>query len=269
MVCYFNSIMLHFHCKLVCKYFYNGRIKMVENNNLSYIEQLENLNTKDSRATKTEFYHTFAFDDLYSRSMLIQIMNGNRLPGDRNVYILIENALKIYSENIIDNRPFFDHENGEKSTVMSTYKSICWSYPEFVNPDKFANITNYPGVNYGISLRSKKPTAGGIDAYEAMTLGLLVGFPRNRNDFFANMRDYRRIKNLIMRAQLGNGFDVKSLSDIAKESDVDIADLKHPERLCRDVDRYMESYEKIIKKLPSFNIKQNTKNKRWNRNSVE
>lgn len=67
----------------------------------------------------------------------------------------------------------------------------------------------------------------------------------------------------------GNGFDVKSLSDIAKESDVDIADLKHPERLCRDVDRYMESYEKIIKKLPSFNIKQNTKNKRWNRNSVE
>lgn len=67
----------------------------------------------------------------------------------------------------------------------------------------------------------------------------------------------------------GNGFDVKSLSDIAKESDVDIADLKHPERLCRDVDRYMESYEKIIKKLPSFNIKQNTKNKRWNRNSFE
>lgn len=244
---------------------------MTENKNTSqsYIDQLEDLYKQDARVTKSEFYHAFELDDLYSRSMLILIMNGGRVPNDRNVYILIENALKICSENIIDNRPFFDHENGEKSTVMSTYNSLCRSYPEYLNPDKFANITNYPGVNYGVSLRSKKPNAGGIDAYEAMTLGLLVGYPRNRNDFFANMRDYRRIKNLIMRAQLGNGLDVKSLSDIATESEVDVEDLKHPERLCRDVDRYMETYEKIIQKLPAFNIKQNTRNKRWNRNSVE
>ncbi|MCC4370535.1 hypothetical protein LMB49_03870 [Limosilactobacillus reuteri] len=237
--------------------------------NLDYIQQFDELREMDPRATKSDFYHTFVFDDLYSRSMLIQIMNGTRAPESDNVYTLFDNAMKIYSNNVIDNRRYFKHENGEDSIIMSTYHSICRTYPEFINADRFGSVTNYPGVNYKQALTSKIPTAGGVDAYEAMTLGLLVGFARNRNDHFSNMRDYRRMKHLIMRAQLGNGLKIKTLSEIAEESDIDLEDLKHPERLCKDIIRYMETQEKLVKKLPRYQIRTNGRNKRWIRNTID
>ncbi len=228
-----------------------------------YITRFDKLHEMDPRVKKTEFYHAFIFDELYSRAMIVQIMNGSRKPESNNFYIVLSNALDIYSKNIIDNRPFFEHDDKSESIVMSTYRSTCRLYPEYKNPDRFGNVTNYPGVSYAPVLRSKVPTAGAVDAYEAMTLGLLISFPRDRNDFYTNMRDYRRIQNLIMRAQLGDGFNVKTLKELSEETGIDYDDLKHPERLCKVADRYMAAYEKLIKSVPYLNIK--SRNKRWTR----
>ena len=210
-----------------------------------YTAKISELADKDPRRTYLDFYRTFNLYEMYSEMGFYLILAGSRNFLNQDIKRAVDKMFETYSNFISD--------YSSVSHVMVKEMMKQWNVSSTVKiaPQSLASHYGVTRTVFDNALKSRSKYT--VSIYEMITLGL-VPDPRNPQTMFNSVESYQTLKMLIMRNIIGDGLHFLTIEQVAEKTGISLEDLKHPEKLCRTRDRYLNAYDLLTVKTPAYDI---------------
>lgn len=210
-----------------------------------YTKKISELADKDPRRTYLDFYRTFNLYEMYCETGLYLILEGCRNFLNQDIKTAVDKMFETYS--------YFESDYSKVShvTVKEMMKQWNVSSPIKITPQILATRYGVTRTVFDNALKSRSKYT--VSIYEMITLGL-VPDPRNPQTMFNSVESYQTLKMLIMRNIIGDGLHFLTIEQVAEKTGISLEDLKHPEKLCRTRDRYLNAYDLLTVKMPAYDI---------------
>ena len=210
-----------------------------------YTTKIAEFADKDPRRTYLDFYRTFNLYEMYSEMGFYLILAGCRNFLNQDIKRAVDKMFEIYSN--------FESDYSSISHVMVKEMMKQWniSSPIKISPQFLATRYGVTRTVFDNALKSRSKYT--VSIYEMITLGL-VPDPRNPQTMFNSVESYQTLKTLIMRNIIGDGLHFLTIEQVAEKTGISLEDLKHPEKLCRTRDRYLNAYDLLTVKTPAYDI---------------
>lgn len=211
---------------------------MSENTLHTVQKQVTDLLNKDLRRTPLEIYSIFQIYDIYSDGAFQLIIKGQRVPNDQVIYDFLSNVYSIadlytrdlsYLEDNLDELQEKQSLASRKAGVNVTKGDLSyWTY----------------GSLSTVKRAYQAYTKATCTIVDILDFGLI---PTNYVSSITNQyMYYRQLLYIIMRALAYDGINPITQEELAEKTTIDIDNIKHPERLCRNVDLFFDSLSKIM-----------------------
>ena len=210
-----------------------------------YTTKIAEFADKDPRRTYLDFYRTFNLYEMYSEMGFYLILAGCRNFLNQDIKTAVDKMFEIYSN--------FESDYSSISHVMVKEMMKQWnvSSPIKIAPQILATRYGVTRTVFDNALKSRSKYT--VSIYEMITLGL-VPDPRNPQTMFNSVESYQTLKMLIMRNIIGDGLHFLTIEQVAEKTGISLEDLKHPEKLCRTRDRYLNAYDLLTDKMPAYDV---------------
>lgn len=208
----------------------------------------DDLYKKDIRRGINDFFNTF---DLYfylnDQEVMRAIKNGEEEKRlDNETYKLVANCLSIYQQHVIDYHKLTPQKLKEAKQQYNVEHNLAVTD---------ALLGHFLGLTRGVvSVAETRFSRRTIDCYETLKFDF-VQFPWEKC-IFSNVQARWALDALIMRAQVGDGTFIRSLDDIAKETQINVETLKHPEEACKNELNYLRILEALRKTICEYHLVQ-------------
>lgn len=210
-----------------------------------YTAKISELADKDPRRTYLDFYRTFNLYEMYSEMGFYLILAGSRNFLNQDIKRAVDKMFETYSDFESD------YSNVSHVTVKEMMKQWNLSSSIKIAPQILATRYGVTRTVFDNALKSRSKYT--VSIYEMITLGL-VPDPRNPQTMFNSVESYQALKMLIMRNIIGDGLHFLTIEQVAEKTGISLEDLKHPEKLCRTRDRYLNAYDLLTVKTPAYDI---------------
>lgn len=210
-----------------------------------YTAKISELADKDPRRTYLDFYRTFNLYEMYSEMGFYLILAGSRNFLNQDIKRAVDKMFETYSGFASD------YSSVSHVTVKEMMKQWNLSSSIKIAPQILATRYGVTRTVFDNALKSRSKYT--VSIYEMITLGL-VPDPRNPQTMFNSVESYQALKMLIMRNIIGDGLHFLTIEQVAEKTGISLEDLKHPERLCRTRDRYLNAYDLLTVKTPAYDI---------------
>lgn len=216
-----------------------------EKNVTVYTAKISELADKDPRRTYLDFYRTFNLYEMYSEMGFYLILAGSRNFLNQDIKRAVDKMFETYSDFASD------YSSVSHVTVKEMMKQWNLSSSIKIAPQILATRYGVTRTVFDNALKSRSKYT--VSIYEMITLGL-VPDPRNPQTMFNSVESYQALKMLIMRNIIGDGLHFLTIEQVAEKTGISLEDLKHPEKLCRTRDRYLNAYDLLTVKTPAYDI---------------
>ena len=210
-----------------------------------YTAKISELADKDPRRTYLDFYRTFNLYEMYSEMGFYLILAGSRNFLNQDIKRAVDKMFETYSDFASD------YSSVSHVTVKEMMKQWNLSSSIKIAPQILATRYGVTRTVFDNALKSRSKYT--VSIYEMITLGL-VPDPRNPQTMFNSVESYQALKMLIMRNIIGDGLHFLTIEQVAEKTGISLEDLKHPEKLCRTRDRYLNAYDLLTVKTPAYDI---------------
>lgn len=210
-----------------------------------YTAKISELADKDPRRTYLDFYRTFNLYEMYSEMGFYLILAGSRNFLNQDIKRAVDKMFETYSDFAND------YSSVSHVTVKEMMKQWNLSSSIKIAPQILATRYGVTRTVFDNALKSRSKYT--VSIYEMITLGL-VPDPRNPQTMFNSVESYQALKMLIMRNIIGDGLHFLTIEQVAEKTGISLEDLKHPEKLCRTRDRYLNAYDLLTVKTPAYDI---------------
>lgn len=210
-----------------------------------YTAKISELADKDPRRTYLDFYRTFNLYEMYSEMGFYLILAGSRNFLNQDIKRAVDKMFETYSDFASD------YSSVSHVTVKEMMKQWNLSSSIKIAPQILATRYGVTRTVFDNALKSRSKYT--VSIYEMITLGL-VPDPRNPQTMFNSVESYQALKKLIMRNIIGDGLHFLTIEQVAEKTGISLEDLKHPEKLCRTRDRYLNAYDLLTVKTPAYDI---------------
>ena len=210
-----------------------------------YTAKISELADKDPRRTYLDFYRTFNLYEMYSGMGFYLILAGSRNFLNQDIKRAVDKMFETYSDFASD------YSSVSHVTVKEMMKQWNLSSSIKIAPQILATRYGVTRTVFDNALKSRSKYT--VSIYEMITLGL-VPDPRNPQTMFNSVESYQALKMLIMRNIIGDGLHFLTIEQVAEKTGISLEDLKHPEKLCRTRDRYLNAYDLLTVKTPAYDI---------------
>lgn len=210
-----------------------------------YTAKISELADKDPRRTYLDFYRTFNLYEMYSEMGFYLILAGSRNFLNQDIKRAVDKMFETYSDFSSD------YSSVSHVTVKEMMKQWNLSSSIKIAPQILATRYGVTRTVFDNALKSRSKYT--VSIYEMITLGL-VPDPRNPQTMFNSVESYQTLKMLIMRNIIGDGLHFLTIEQVAEKTGISLEDLKHPEKLCRTPDRYLNAYDLLTVKMPAYDI---------------
>lgn len=210
-----------------------------------YTAKISELADKDPRRTYLDFYRTFNLYEMYSEMGFYLILAGSRNFLNQDIKRAVDKMFETYSDFASD------YSSVSHVTVKEMMKQWNLSSSIKIAPQILATRYGVTRTVFDNALKSRSKYT--VSIYEMITLGL-VPDPRNPQTMFNSVESYQALKMLIMRNIIGDGLHFLTIEQVAEKTGISLEDLKHPEKLCRTRDRYLNAYDLLSVKTPAYDI---------------
>ena len=210
-----------------------------------YTAKISELADKDPRRTYLDFYRTFNLYEMYSEMGFYLILAGSRNFLNQDIKRAVDKMFETYSDFASD------YSSVSHVTVKEMMKQWNLSSSIKIAPQILATRYGVTRTVFDNALKSRSKYT--VSIYEMITLGL-VPDPRNPQTMFNSVESYQALKMLIMRNIIGDGLHFLTIEQVAEKTGISLEDFKHPEKLCRTRDRYLNAYDLLTVKTPAYDI---------------
>lgn len=200
------------------------------------INELMSISELDLRHNFTDFYFSFNLDSFYSKPSINAIMTGKNENPKFSKFL--SRCLEIYKSHTKD-------YNEKAKTVEKVFKNYNMTHMIPVTYERLANALDSDATTIARVIRSKTSSKTANNILDVLEMDLFNARPSAKM-IFNNMSAYVGITRRIMRDEIGNGIETRSLEEVSKDTKIKLEDLKHPENLCKDDMLYLDSYQKLI-----------------------
>ena len=210
-----------------------------------YTTKIAEFGDKVPRRTYLDVYRTFNLYEMYSEMGFYLILAGCRNFLNQDIKRAVDEVFGIYST--------FESDYSNVSHIMVKEMMKQWnvSSPIKITPQILATQYGVTRTVFDNALKSRSKYT--VSIYEMITLGL-VPDPRNPQTMFNSVESYQTLKTLIMRNIIGDGLHFLTIEQVAEKTGISLEDLKHPEKLCRTRDRYLNAYDLLTVKMPAYDV---------------
>jgi|GEM_PF-2472095 hypothetical protein len=210
-----------------------------------YTTKIAEFADKDPRRTYLDFYRTFNLYEMYSEMGFYLILAGCRNFLNQDIKRAVDKMFEIYSN--------FESDYSNVSHIMVKEMMKQWnvSSPIKITPQILATQYGVTRTVFDNALKSRSKYT--VSIYEMITLRL-VPDPKNPQTMFNSVESYQTLKTLIMRNIIGDGLHFLTIEQVAEKTGISLEDLKHPEKLCRTRDRYLNAYDLLTVKMPAYDV---------------
>ncbi len=214
------------------------------------ISRLTKIRKKDIRRTYADFYIAFDLHEFYSSAMVHLIMNGRRLPKNRQFMNFLSRCLDIYDEYT---RDYSKIDVNKMNQVKFDYE--LRHHTGSLSPDDLINATTPNQANIRGALRDPQASNKlSCDLYDLFRLDILnIGRP-TKETLFRNLSNYQQLETMLMRALAGDGTYTRSIDDISLASGLSIAQLNNFAGACLDPDEYIRVYNGLVNAYEPYNL---------------
>lgn len=210
-----------------------------------YTESIADFVSKDPRRTYLDFYRTFNLYEMYSEMGFYLILAGSRNFLNQDIKRAVDKMFETYSD-FVD-----DYSSVSHVYVKEMIKRWNLTSSVKIAPQSLASHYGVTRTVFDNALKSRSKYT--VSIYEMITLGL-VPDPRNPQTMFNSVESYQMLKMLTMRNIIGDGLHFLTIEQVAEKTGISLEDLKHPEKLCRTRDRYLNAYDLLNVKMPAYDI---------------
>lgn len=206
------------------------------------MDKIKENEKKDSRKNFADFYNTFSLDSVFSKPMASFVLNGKRKTQNHQfVMSFLSKCISIYSEHTKD----YVHCS---TSVRDLYKNYNVTHLIRVIPERLQAATGREllaikrAVNNKPGSVNKKATN---DVRDALKYNF-INSKQSADNIFNNVAAYKELDRRLMRAQIGDGTNIKTVYDVAQETGISIDVLEDLSQACRHKDDYLDVYQKLV-----------------------
>lgn len=213
-----------------------------------FIDILNDAHEKDVRRDKNDFLNVF---DLYfylnDQEIMRIIKDGAEEQClDDETYELLANCLSVYQQHVIDYHDLTPQKLREAKRQYNVEHDLAVTD---------ALLGHFLGLTRGvISVAESRFSGRTIDCYETLKFDF-VQFPWEKC-IFSNVQARWALDALIMRAQVGEGTNPRSIDDIAQETQISTDILRHPEKACKNELNYLRVLDALRGSISEYRLVQ-------------
>lgn len=198
----------------------------------------------DLRHNFTDFYFSFNLDSFYSKPSINAIMTEKTKNPKFSKFLT--KCLKIYKSHTKD-------YNEKAKTIEKVFNNYNLTHMIPVTYERLANALDSDATTIARVIRSKVSSKTANNILDVLEMNLF-NTRSSAKMIFNNMSAYVEITRKIMRDEIGNGIDTRSLEEISKDTGIKFEYLRHPEKLCKDAMLYLDCYQKLIDNQQDYKL---------------
>lgn len=209
---------------------------------MTLMDKIKENEKKDSRKNLADFYNTFSLDSVFSKPMASFVLNGKRKAKNHQfVMSLLSKCISIYSEHTKD----YVHCS---TTVQDLYENYNVTHSIGLIPERLQVATGRElrAIKYAITDKpeslNKKATN---DVFDTLKHDF-INPKKSADNIFNNVAAYKELDRRLMRAQIGDGTNIKTVYDVAQETGISLDVLEDLSQACRHKDDYLDIYQKLV-----------------------
>lgn len=206
------------------------------------MDKIKENEKKDSRKNLADFYNTFSLDSVFSKPMASFVLNGKRKTQNHQfVMSFLSKCISIYSEHTKD----YVHCS---TTVHDLYENYNATHFIGVIPERLQVATGRElaaikrAINNKPESLNKKATN---DVRDTLKYDF-INPKKSADNIFNNVASYKELDRRLMRAQIGDGTNIKTIYDVSQETGISIDVLDDLSQACRHKDDYLDVYQKLV-----------------------
>lgn len=209
---------------------------------VTLMDKIKENEKKDSRKNLADFYNTFSLDSVFSKPMASFVLNGKRKTQNHQfVMSFLSKCISIYSEHTKD----YVHCS---TTVHDLYENYNATHFIGVIPERLQVATGRElaaikrAINNKPESLNKKATN---DVRDTLKYDF-INPKKSADNIFNNVASYKELDRRLMRAQIGDGTNIKTIYDVSQETGISIDVLDDLSQACRHKDDYLDVYQKLV-----------------------
>lgn len=211
---------------------------------MALINELMSISELDLRHNFTDFYFSFNLDSFYSKPSINAIMTEKTKNPKFSKFLT--KCLKIYKSHTKD-------YNEKAKTIEKVFNNYNLTHMIPVTYERLANALDSDATTIARVIRSKVSSKTANNILDVLEMNLF-NTRSSAKMIFNNMSAYVEITRKIMRDEIGNGIDTRSLEEISKDTGIKFEYLRHPEKLCKDAMLYLDCYQKLIDNQQDYKL---------------
>lgn len=211
---------------------------------MALINELMSISELDLRHNFTDFYFSFNLDSFYSKPSINAIMTGKTKNPKFSKFLT--KCLKIYKSHTKD-------YNEKAKTIEKVFNNYNLTHMIPVTYERLANALDSDATTIARVIRSKVSSKTANNILDVLEMNLF-NTRSSAKMIFNNMSAYVEITRKIMRDEIGNGIDTRSLEEVSKDTGIKFEYLRHPEKLCKDAMLYLDCYQKLIDNQQDYKL---------------
>ena len=196
---------------------------------------------KDSRKNFADFYNTFDLDNIFSKPVANFVLNGKReVKNQQAVMSFLSKCISIYREHTRDYVHF-------STSTHDLYEEYNLTHEIGIIPESLQVSTGREvlAINRAISDDEKSINAKATnDVRDALELDL-ISPKRSLDSIFNNVMAYQELDRRLMRAQIGDGLNIKTIYDVSQETKIPTDMLENLSLACHHKDDFENVYAKL------------------------
>lgn len=211
-------------------------------NIMTLMDQIQENKKRDIRKDLTDFYNTFNLDSVFSKPMADFILNGKRKAKNHQLVMsFLSKCITIYREHTKD----YVHCS---TSVHDLYVNYNVTHEVGIIPERLQTATGreLAAVRRAINNAPKSVNQQATnDVRDALSYDL-INSKCSVDNIFNNVVAYKELDRRLMRAQIGDGINIKTIYDVSQETGISIDVLENLTQACRHKDDYLDVYQKLI-----------------------
>lgn len=178
--------------------------------------------------------------------MRIQTDGAEEQRLDDETYELLANCLSVYQQHVIDYRDLTPQKLREAKQQYNVEHNLAVTD---------ALLGHFLGLTRGVvSVAETRFSGRTIDCYETLKFDF-VQLPWEKC-IFSSVQARWALDALIMRAQVGEGTNPRSIDDVAQEIQISADILRHPEKACKNELNYLRVLDALRGYISEYRIVQ-------------
>ncbi|HIY92057.1 MAG TPA: hypothetical protein H9820_03815 [Candidatus Companilactobacillus pullicola] len=209
---------------------------------MTLMDQIQENKKMDSRKNFADFYNTFNLDSLFSKPMADFILNGKRKAKNHQLVMsFLSKCITIYREHTKD----YVHCS---TSVHDLYENYNVTHEVGIIPERLQAAT---GREMAVVKRAINNNPKSInnqatnDVRDTLSYDL-INSKYSVDNIFNNVIAYKELDRRLMRAQIGDGTNIKTIYDVSQKTGISIDVLEGLSQACRHKDDYLDVYQKLI-----------------------